>query len=343
MQPLLQHLRRAALRCDGAGLTDAELLECFLTRRDESAFAALVSRHGPMVLGACRRILRNLHDAEDAFQATFLVLAQHTTAIRRAEALASWLHGVAYRTALKAKRSAARRRKHEARLRPPTPPRADPTWKEVRSVLDEEIQLLPEQSRTIFTLCVLEGKSVPEAATELGCKLGTVSSRLTRARQRLQQRLARRGIELATLLAALSVAESGRAGLPEGLAQVTIQFGLRIAAGASAAGTIPSHVAQLATGVTRTMFLTKAARITTAVLLAVALVAGVAARFPQWVAARGQSVDSPRPETRAPKPAPASAKEKPEPPATDEKGNSVEVSGRVVGPDGKAVPGAKVF
>jgi RNA polymerase sigma factor (sigma-70 family) len=343
LDTLLHHVQKLAAGPHIAPGTDRQLLDAFITSGDEAAFATLVARHGPMVLRVCRRVLDHEQDAEDAFQATFLVLARQTTAIRKAEALAGWLHGVAYRTALKAKRSTARRRKHEARLPPPTPPKADPTWKEVRSVLDEEIQLLPEHYRTIFTLCVLEGKGVPEAAAELGCKLGTVSCRLTRARQQLQQRLARRGIELATLLAAMSVAESGRAGVPEGLAQVTIQLGLRIAAGASAAATIPSHVAQVATGVTRTMFLTKAARITMAVLLAVALVAVGRMGFPQVVATEKRSAESQKPEIRGPRPAPAATKERTKPPPVDDKGPSVEVSGRVVDPDGKLVAGAKVF
>src|SRR5262249_6626803 len=241
-----------------------------------------------------------------------------------------WLHGVAYRTAMKLKRSAARRRHHEARLRLPAPSKVDPTWKEVRSVLDEEIQRLPEHYRTAFTLCVLEGKSVPEAATELGAKLGTVSSWLRRARQRLQQRLARRGIELAALLAALSVAESSQAGVPDALTQATIRFGLWVATGESAAETIPLHVAQLATGVTRAMFLTKTAKIATVVLLAVALVAAVGARSPQAVAARERPVKSQQPGTSTPKPEPAAATMRAKLPAADDKGDSIEVSGRVV-------------
>jgi RNA polymerase sigma factor (sigma-70 family) len=273
LDSLLRQLQQLAAGPRLAHGTDRQLLDDFSARGDETAFATLVARHGPMVLRVCRRVLNHEHDAEDAFQATFLVLAKHSAGIRRPEVLAGWLHGVAYRTALKAKRSATRRRKHEARLRPPEPPKADPTWKEVRSVLDEEIQRLPEHYRTAFTLCVLEGKSVPKAATELGCRLGTVSSWLTRARQCLQQRLARRGIDLTALLAALSIAEHGQAGVPDALTQATIRFGLWVAAGESAAATIPSHVAQLATGVTRAMFLTKTAKIATAMLLAVALVA----------------------------------------------------------------------
>jgi RNA polymerase sigma factor (sigma-70 family) len=336
LDTLLHRLHQLAAGSRVALGTDRQLLDDFTARRDETAFAALVARHGPMVLRVCQRVLDHEHDAEDAFQATFLVLAKNTAGIRKREALAAWLHGVAYRTAMKAKRSAARRRKHEARVHPLPTPKSDPTWKEVRRVLDEEIQRLPEHYRTAFTLCILEGKSVPEAAAQLGCKLGTVSSWLTRARQRLQQRLARRGIELTALLAALSVAENGQAGVPDALAQTTIRFGLWVAAGESAAETIPSDVAQLATGVTRAMFLTKAAKIATAILLAVVLIASAGMQSPRTVEARERPLNSPKPE-------PAAAKEREKPPATDEKGDSVEVSGRVVDPDGKPVAGAKVF
>src|SRR5262249_14259999 len=212
---------------------DRQLLDQFAARGDEAAFAALVARHGPMVLRVCRRVLRHEQDAEDAFQATFLVLARHTGSIRKREALAEWVHGVADRTAMRAKRSAARRRNREARLRA-VPPRAapGPTWDEVQAALDEELRCLPEAFRQAFVLCVLEGKSVPEAAADLGCKPGTLSSRLTRARQQLRRRLTRRGIELSALLAALSVAESaGKGALPAVLAHTTVRCGLLVAAG----------------------------------------------------------------------------------------------------------------
>src|SRR5579884_769930 len=141
------------LRCKLAALqpgedSDERLLDAFTSRRDEIAFAALMRRHGPMVLRVCRRVLGHEQDAEDAFQATFLVLAQHGGSIRQREALGGWLHGVAYRTAMKAKRSKARRKHHEARVTPPAPPaEASPSWGEVRAALDEELQQLPERFR----------------------------------------------------------------------------------------------------------------------------------------------------------------------------------------------------
>src|SRR5436853_299889 len=121
LDTLLRHIRKLAAGRGSSQRTDPQLLDDFSTRRDETAFAALVARHGPMVLRVCRRVLKHEQDAEDAFQATFLVLARKTGSIRKRAALAEWLHGVAYRTAMQAKRSAARRRNHEARLRASTP------------------------------------------------------------------------------------------------------------------------------------------------------------------------------------------------------------------------------
>src|SRR5713226_7930441 len=228
---LLRHIHQLAALPGGRQRTDRQLLEDFAGRRDEAAFAALVARHGPMVLRVCRRVLSHEQDAEDAFQATFLVLARNIGSIRKHDALANWLYGVANRTAMKAKRSAARRRKHEARLQAG---RTDfqsvpPTWDDVQAALDEEIQRLPDRYRAAFVLCVLEGKSGPQAAAELSVKEGTVWSRLTRARKLLQQRLTRRDINLAAVLAALSVAESaGKAAMPAMLACATVHSGLLV-------------------------------------------------------------------------------------------------------------------
>jgi RNA polymerase sigma factor (sigma-70 family) len=272
---LLRHIRHLAAGRDVLHWTDWQLLDDFAARHDEAAFAALVSRHGPMVLRVCRRVLGHEQDAEDAFQATFLVLARQTGSIRKRDAVGDWLHGVAYRTAMKSKRSAARRRNHEARLPARTAQAAPgPSWEEVQAVLEEEVRRLPECFRQAFVLCVLEGKSGAEAAADMGCKEGTVKSRVNRARRVLQQQLARRGIQLAALLGALSVAEgAGRAALPAALAQAAVGFGLLAAAGEPAATGIPPRVAALAAGVTRTMFLTKA-KITLVLLLAAVLVAG---------------------------------------------------------------------
>jgi RNA polymerase sigma factor (sigma-70 family) len=346
--PLLRYIRKVAASGNSSQRPDRQLLDDFSARRDEAAFAALVARHGPMVLRVCRRVLNQEQDAEDAFQATFLVLARSTGSIRQRDALAGWLHGVAYRTAMEAKRKAGRRRNHEARLWNSMAKAAvSPSWDDVQAVLDEEIQRLPEAFRSAFVLCVLEAKSGRKAAAELGIKEGTLSSRLTRARQRLQNRLTRRGIKLAALLAALSVAESaGQATASATLAAITIRSGLLVAAGGSAPGVIPSHVAALATGVTRAMFLTKA-KIATALLLAVGVVTGAGALMHQVLAAKADAPQSTgkKQSDQTSKPlATAEKTAKPQEPAPkEERPETVRFSGRVLDPDGKPVLGAKLL
>src|SRR5262249_26989691 len=142
-------------------LTDGDLLERFLTRREEAAFALLVQRHGPMVLGVCRRVLHDRHTAEDAFQATFLILVRRATSIRKHESVGSWLHGVARRVAVKARAQAAARCRRERRATdmPRAQPLDDLTWQELRGVLDEEIGRLPEKYRAALVHCALEGQS----------------------------------------------------------------------------------------------------------------------------------------------------------------------------------------
>ncbi len=340
---LLRHLHHLAAGRGDEPRTDRQLLDDFIARRDEAAFAALLARHGPMVLRVCRRVLHHEQDAEDAFQAAFLVLARKAASIRKRDSLAEWLHGVAYRTAMEAKRTASRRRQREARLQeltPQTVPR--PAWDDVQAVLDEEIQRLPAVFRTAFVLCVLEGKSGPEAAAALGIPPGTVSSRLVRARQRLRQQLAHRGIELSALLAALSVAGSaGRAAVPGVLARTTLRCGLAVAAGEPAAGVISSQVAALAAGVTRAMFLTKA-KIVTAMIFAVGLVTVAGAWAHQVLGAREQQTAASAP--AAPdKPKSAAAPETPKPLPADAASEVVTYRGRVLGPDGRPFAGASLY
>jgi RNA polymerase sigma factor (sigma-70 family) len=325
---LLRDIHTLAAARRVARRTDRQLLDDFAAGHDEPAFAALVSRHGPMVLRVCRRVLGHEQDAEDAFQATFLVLARNAGSIRKRESLASWLHGVAHRTAMKAKRGAARRRKHEGGQAAQAPRPASPTWDDVQAVLDEEVQRLPQCFREAFVLCVLEGKGGAEAAAELACKEGTVKSRVSRARRELRERLARRGIQLAALLAALSVAESaGRASVPAALAQAALQSGLLGAAGSPAAGTIPPHVAALAAGVTRAMFLKKA-KIAAFLLLAAGLIAGGAGLLTlQALAGQGEKTAKAARLVEA---------------AADAEANAT-VSGRVLGLDGKPVAGAELL
>ncbi len=271
---LLQQLRRAALRHDGGGMTDGQLLECYLAQRDEAAFTALVRRHGPMVLGVCRRVLHNSHDAEDAFQATFLVLVRKAAAIARRELLGNWLYGVAYRTALDARAAAARRREHEKQVNEmpeAQAPDAAEVWRDLRPLLDQELNRLPDKLRVAVVLCDLEGRTRKEVARQLGIPEGTLSGRLTTARRLLAERLTRRGLTLSgTALAAVLTQGTASAGVPASLLAAMVQS----ARGAVAAG-VSAEVAALAEGVIRAMFVTKM-KIATALLLATGAIAGAA-------------------------------------------------------------------
>jgi RNA polymerase sigma factor (sigma-70 family) len=232
--PVLEHIRQLLTSRSVEGLSDGQLLHHFIAHRDETAFAALLQRHGPMVLGVCRRVLRQAHDVDDAFQATFLVLIRKASSISRHEMLGSWLYGVAYRVAVRSKTNAAKRRAREQQVVPSSAQAAEATvpagalHREECQVLDEELQHLPEKYRAPLVLHYLEGKTKEETARRLGWKEGTVAGRLVRARRMLEGRLARRGVggSLAMLLAA-----SAAQALPAPLAHVTQQAAVRWAAG----------------------------------------------------------------------------------------------------------------
>jgi RNA polymerase sigma factor (sigma-70 family) len=210
----LQQLRQLALTARSEELTDADLLQQFVRQRDELAFETLVHRHGALVLGVCRRLLRNRHDAEDAFQATFLVLARQAGSIRKPAALASWLHGVAQRTALTLRRATRRRRVKETQAMPRTVESTADTA-ELYEVLDHELAALPEKYRLAILLCDLEGMLHKQAARELGCAEGTLASRLVRGRRLLAARLTQRGLMFSgATLATLLASEAVPAGVP---------------------------------------------------------------------------------------------------------------------------------
>ncbi len=198
MNHVLRHLRRAALLSAGDGPSDAQLLEAFLSRRDEAAFEALLRRHGPMVFGVCRRVLRNVHDAEDAFQATFLVLSRQAASIRSRQVVASWLYGVAYRTAMKARAMNAKRRAKErhAGAMPQSAGSASGADEALLAQLDHELNRLPEKYRVPVVLCELEGRSRKEVARLLDLPEGTLSWRLAHAKKLLAKRLSRHGATL---------------------------------------------------------------------------------------------------------------------------------------------------
>jgi RNA polymerase sigma factor (sigma-70 family) len=246
MNEALHCLRRAALLSVGNGPSDAQLLESFLSRRDEAAFEALLRRHGPMVLGVCRRVLRNTHDAEDAFQATFLVLARQASSIRSRQVVASWLYGVAYRTAMKARAMNAKRREKERRVAEMSRP-ASEACEELLAQLDYELSRLPDKYRVPVVLCELEGRSRMEAARILGVPEGTLSWRLAQAKKILARRLSRYG---AVAVAALLSGGAATAALSPTLRASTIKA-------AMTAGAVPAKVLALTEGVLKAMLLTK--------------------------------------------------------------------------------------
>jgi RNA polymerase sigma factor (sigma-70 family) len=202
--------------------TDRELLRAFAMKHDESAFVALVHRHGPLVLGVCRRLLGHEQDAEDAFQATFLVLARKAGCLP-GDTIGGWLHGVAWNIAQRLRRARARQyaRDAHASMRELQGPVAEASLRELQALLDAEVARLPEKLRSPFVLCCLEGRAKAEAARELGWKEGTVSSRLAQARERLRARLVRRGVTLTAALTAVAVAHDASASLPAALARAT--------------------------------------------------------------------------------------------------------------------------
>jgi RNA polymerase sigma-70 factor (ECF subfamily) len=263
-----------------ADLTDGELLERFAERRDEAAaeaaFTVLVERHGPMVLRVCRQVLGDEHAAQDASQATFLVLARRAGAITRRDSVGSWLHGVALRVAAKARVAAARRRAHERRGGSMAAGRlgtgeAEAEHGEEGAQLHEELGRLPERFRTPLVLCYLEGLTQAQAATRLRCPLGTVQSRLARGREKLKARLEKHGAALPGLLAA----PPGAA--PAGWAEATVRAAMEFATGGgtTAAGSVPASAA-LATEVLRGMGLNKLRVALGLVLMVAVLAAGSA-------------------------------------------------------------------
>jgi RNA polymerase sigma factor (sigma-70 family) len=292
-----QHLRRMMLLRDGAGLTDRQLLEDYISRRDEASLAALVRRHAPTVWGVCRRVLRNYHDAEDAFRATFLVFVRKATSIAFPELLANWLYGVAYQTALNARATAARRRARERQVTEMPEPEAVPQdlWHDLQPLLDQELSRLPDKYRMPVVLCDLEGKTRKEAAQQLGCPEGTVAGRLARARVLLARRLARRGLAVSGgTLAALLARDAALACAPTAMVLRTIKAASLTAAGRATTDVISVKVAALTEGVLKTMFLSKLKVVVGAIMLVVVLVGGGVA------ISLGQPPDSPKPKKADP-------------------------------------------
>jgi len=260
--PLISRLRRWADVHYAEDLSDLQLVQRFTANAEESAFAAILRRHGPLVRGVCLRVLGHEQDAEDAFQATFFVLARQAAAIRKGDALASWLYGTAFRIAMKAKRIAMRQKriKGQPRTGNVEEPVSNTSLRELQAILDEELVRLPEKYRAPFVLCCLENKSKPEAARQLGWKEGTLSGRLARARQLLQRRLIGRGVQLGMVLCAVELSrEACAAAIPATVLASTARAALAFAACTTrSSATLSPKIVALAEGALRAIFLQKA-------------------------------------------------------------------------------------
>jgi RNA polymerase sigma factor (sigma-70 family) len=273
--PILQLIRRVVEDPQERDLPDRELLQRFHAQNDQAAFHTLLRRHGPMVLDVCRGVLGDGPDADDAFQATFLVLAQKAGSIRKGASLGSWLHGVAHRTALKARAQSAVRHKHEARAQQRQTSAADDlTWREVRQVLHEELGGISERYREPLVMCYLQGATQQRAAARLGLTERTVRKRLERGRELLRLRLVRRGLgPVAVLAVAVWPTATVSAAVPAVLVDSTVKAATSVAAGGAAASLVSARVAALTQGVLRTMFFSKL-KVTAAALLVAALSVG---------------------------------------------------------------------
>ena len=255
---LLEYLHRMAQEHEYSDASDGSLLEQFVTERNESAFAALVQRHGQMVWGVCRRLLHSHHDTEDAFQATFLILALKASSIVPRGMVANWLYGVASRTALKARAIATRRRKTEMQVNEmPVPIEEESvSSSDIRSLIDDELSRLPDRHRAVVVLCDLEGNSRSEAARHLGVPEGTIAGWLARGRAKLAQRLSQRGVVLSGSGLALVHSHSAASDqIPVALMTSTTQAAYAFAAqSATATGTISPPAIVLTRGVLKSMF-----------------------------------------------------------------------------------------
>lgn len=319
-QALLRHVRRLFGAGTAVGLTERQLLERFASGGDEVAFEALMTRHGPTVLGVCRRVLRDPNDVEDAFQATFLILVRKASSIRRPELLGNWLYGVAFRVSSRARAGAGRMHtlKSSDEKGLVVEGDRDAERRELRSVLDEEIHRLPEKFRAPVVLCDLEGRTHAEAAQKLRCPVGTVKSRLARARGRLQVGLIRRGLApSAVLLAMTNALEAAPIAVPAALMETTRRVALLSALGRSSlAGGISASVIALTEGGLRTMLFMKFRTVAVITLAAgiVVIGAGVFARQDQeGDEAAPQAKEASPPET------------KPDDPKKAESPNAVEI------------------
>ncbi len=273
LDSVLGRLRKVAAVQALGGLSDRELVERFVGSHDESAFTVLIERHGPMVLGVCRRALPNRHDAEDACQATFLVLARKAGSLRKRASLGSWLHGVAGRVAASLRRNAARRKSRERRADAPAPagPAAEVTWREVQAILDEELERLPERYRAPLILCYLECLTRDEAARRLGVSPGGLHGQLERGRDLLRERLTKRGLTLSAVLAGAALGEGVAHALPPTFVVSSAKAAALLAAGQPLTEVVGANALALTREVLKSMSLAKVKLGTAAVLCAALL------------------------------------------------------------------------
>jgi RNA polymerase sigma factor (sigma-70 family) len=266
---VMSFLRQTACGQDGTERTDGDLLGEFVERRSEAAYEGLLRRHGRMVWGVCLRLLGHVQDAEDAFQATFLVLARKAADVAPRELVGNWLYGVAYQTAVRARATSGKRRVRERQVTTmPEPEIAPSAWDDLQPVLDAELSRLPEKYRAVLVLCDVEGRTRKEAARHLTCPEGSVSSRLARARTMLAKRLARRGLALSAAALATLLVDRALGSVPATLMGSTLKAaGLVTAGQALARAAVSPSVAVLTKGVLQTMYLAKLKTLTAVVLI----------------------------------------------------------------------------
>ncbi|MBY0526772.1 MAG: sigma-70 family RNA polymerase sigma factor [Gemmataceae bacterium] len=273
---VVSHLRRLVAGEPACEVTDGQLLERFVNLHEQSAFEALLQRHGAMVHGVCRRILNDAHDVDDAFQAIFLILVRKGGSIGRKDSIGSWLYRVAFHVALRAKARADRRRSQERQVEDmaSASDSSETNWSDLRPVLDEELNRLPEKYRAPMVLCYLEGKTQEEAAAHLRWPAGTVRGRLARARDLLRERLTRRGLALSAVSLSALLEANAMAAVPVPLFDITLKSAAAVVAGKASGLSAP--VAALVEGGLNKMFLTKL-KIAAAVLLCVGVSVGAMA------------------------------------------------------------------
>jgi RNA polymerase sigma factor (sigma-70 family) len=297
LSPVLRHLRRLVGPPAQDGVSDAQLLDRFVAQNDEAAFELLLWRHGPMVWGLCRRILPNFHEAEDVFQAAMLVLARKAGSINKKRSLASWLYKVAFRIALRARADSSRRFRFEKQLER-WPARvvnfdSDNGCTELRPLIDEGLDELPEKYRAPVVLCYLQNKTNEEAARLLRWPIGTVKTRLAKARELLGRWLRRRGVVLSAAgLASALIPSTSQAMMPAGLLSATLKSAMLVSAGSFGAAAISVRTLLLMEGTMKAMFWTKMKIVT-----AVVLFAGVAGSGAGMISYRTWAADQPGDET----------------------------------------------